>query len=204
MTRVILPPIRLFDQMERFWSLSKFWKELLYLNKSLDYLFKIESGVTIILIKISLVQLLFLVVHLGLVPSSTPFSFKINGSYVISSMVLFYFKGQLEFSKVIWQDIKLRAQGTSYGLLRKFQKAQDQPVQSKSNPSTPLITRKVRIKNRILTRKSICWIKSAKNCNPVIGDILVRSVGQLYICTFNSMPKSINPPKSYSNIFLVI
>ena len=204
MTRVILPPIRLFDQMERFWSLSKFWKKLLYLNKSLDYLFKIESGVTIILIKISLVQLLFLVVHLGLVPSSTPFSFKINGSYVISSIVLFYFKGELEFSKVIWQDIKLRAQGTSYGLLRKFQKAQDQPVQSKSNPSTPLITRKVRIKNRILTRKSICWIKSAKNCNPVIGDILVRSVGQLYRCTFNSMPKSINPPKSYSNIFLVI
>ena len=140
----------------------------------------------------------------GLVPSSTPFSFKINGSYVISSIVLFYFKGELEFSKVIWQDIKLRAQGTSYGLLRKFQKAQDQPVQSKTNPSTPLITRKVRIKNRILTRKSICWIKSAKNCNPVIGDILVRSVGQLYICTFNSMPKSINPPKSYSNIFLVI
>ena len=204
MTRVILPPIRLFDQMERFWSLSKFWKKLLYLNKSLDYLFKIESGVTIILIKISLVQLFFLVVHLGLVPSSTPFSFKINGSYVISSIVLFYFKGELDFSKVIWQDIKLRAQGTSYGLLRKFQKAQDQPVQSKSNPSTPLITRKVRIKNRILTRKSICWIKSAKNCNPVIGDILVRSVGQLYICTFNSMPKSINPPKSYSNIFLVI
>ena len=119
MTRVILPPIRLFDQMERFWSLSKFWKKLLYLNKSLDYLFKIESGVTIILIKISLVQLLFLVVHLGLVPSSTPFSFKINGSYVISSIVLFYFKGELEFSKVIWQDIKLRAQGMSYGLLRK-------------------------------------------------------------------------------------
>ena len=96
MTRVILP-LRLFDQMERFWSLSKFWKKLLYLNKSLDYLFKIESGVTIILIKISLVQLLFLVVHLGLVPSSTPFSFKINGSYVISSIVLFYFKGELEF-----------------------------------------------------------------------------------------------------------
>lgn len=170
MTRVILPPIRLFDQMERFWSLSKFWKKLLYLNKSLDYLFKIESGVTIILIKISLVQLLFLVVHLGLVPSSTPFSFKINGSYVISSIVLFYFKGEFEFKKkVIWQDIKLQAQGTSYGLLRKFQKAQDQPVQSKSNPSTPLITRKVRIKNRILTRKSICWIKSAKNCNPVLA-----------------------------------
>ena len=172
----------------------KILKKLLYLNKSLDYLFKIESGVTIILIKISLVQLLFLVVHLGLVPSSTSFSFKINGSYVISSIVLFYFKGELEFAKVIWQDIKLRARGTSYGLLRKFQKAQDQPVQSKSNPSTPLITRKVRIKNRILTRKSICWIKSAKNCDPVIGDILVRSVGQLYICTFNSMPKSINPP----------
>ena len=104
------------------------------MNKSLDYLFKIESGVTIILIKISLVQLLFLVVHLGLVPSSTPFSFKINGSYVISSIVLFYFKGELEFLKAVWQHIKLRYELRATTEVKSFEKAQDQPVQSKSNP----------------------------------------------------------------------
>ena len=96
MTRVILPEV-FFYRNGAFLIFVKIFQKLLYLNKSLDYLFKIESGVTIILIKISLVQLLFLVVHLGLVPSSTPFSFKINGSYVISSIVLFYFKGELEF-----------------------------------------------------------------------------------------------------------
>ena len=183
MTRVILLPIESFRPNGAFLIFVKILKKLLYLNKSLDYLFKIESGVTIILIKISLVQLLFLVVHLGLVPSSTPFSFKINGSYVISSIVLFYFKGELEFLKAVWQHIKLRYELRATTEVKSFEKAQDQPVQSKSNPWKPLITRKVRIKNRILTRKSICWIKSAKKCNPVIGHFSpkCRTIVHMYL-----------------------
>ena len=124
--------------MERFWSLSKIFKKLLYLNKSLDYLFKIESGVTIILIKISLVQLYFLVVHPGLVPSSTPFSIKINGSYVISSIVLYYFKERTRFLK---DPGIISSYGTEFELQRLDNglyggsKAQYQPAQSYAPPS---------------------------------------------------------------------